>query len=170
MTLVREFYANAKEHRNHKTKLRGIVVSSMKRLSTEHDGVVQLHQRKIVPENACAECSRERALALFAIAKGMRMNVGAIINAAILHATNINNVSLPFPSLLIALFEMAGINKTNNSVCKPIWALDPNGIVRIWNNQLEEGEDEAGPSRPSAWQKNKALISDLHEMYQHHDE
>ncbi|GMN58197.1 hypothetical protein TIFTF001_027295 [Ficus carica] len=76
---------------------------------------------------------------------------------------------MPFPSLLTVLFEKAGINTTDNSVCKVIRALDPNGIVHIWNNQPEEGEDKARPSRVSARQKYKASISDLHEMYQHHD-
>ena len=71
----------------------------------------------------------------------MRMNVGAIINAVILHAANINNIALPFPSLLTALFEKAGINTTDNFVYKPFWALDPYGVVHIWNNQPEEGED-----------------------------
>ncbi|GMN19116.1 hypothetical protein TIFTF001_039725 [Ficus carica] len=124
---------------------------------------------RLYPTSHVSECSRERALALFAIAKGMRMNVGAIINAAILYASNIDNVALPFPSLLTALFEKAGINTKDNSVCKPIWAFDPNGIVRISNNQPEEGEDEVGPSKASARRKSKASISDLHEMYQHHD-
>ncbi|GMN23245.1 hypothetical protein TIFTF001_040425 [Ficus carica] len=125
---------------------------------------------RLYPTTHVSECSRERALALFAIASGMRMNVGAIINATILHAANINNVALPFSSLLTALFEKAGINTMDNSVCRPIQALDPNDIVRIWNNQQEEGNDEAVHSRASARSKSKALISDLHEMYQHHDE
>ncbi|GMN43719.1 hypothetical protein TIFTF001_012916 [Ficus carica] len=117
-----------------------------------------------------SESSRERALAHFAIATGMRMNIGAINKAAILHTANINNVALPFPSLLTTLFEKARINMTDNSVCRPIWALDPNGIIRIWNNQSEEGENEAGLSRALARRKSKALILDLHEMYQHHNE
>ena len=83
------------------------------------------------------------------------MNVGAIINATILHAANINNVALPFPSLLTELFKKARINMADNSVCKVIWALNHNGIICIWYNQPEEGEDEAGPSRalarPRCW-------------------
>ena len=97
------------------------------------------------------------------------MNVRAIINAVILHAANINNVALPYPTLLTALFEKAGINMMDNAISWSIWALDPNGIVRIWNNQSEDREDEVGPSRASARQKSKASISDLQEMYQHHD-
>ncbi|GMN60701.1 hypothetical protein TIFTF001_029794 [Ficus carica] len=62
-----------------------------------------------------SKCSRERALALYAIAKEIRMNVRAIINATILPAANINNVALPFPSLLIELFEKARTNTMDNS-------------------------------------------------------
>ncbi|GMN37206.1 hypothetical protein TIFTF001_042590 [Ficus carica] len=78
------------------------------------------------------------------------MNVGAIINATILHAANINNVALPFPSLFTEFFEKARINQADNSVCKVFRALDPNSIIHIWNNQPEEGEDETGPSRAPA--------------------
>ncbi|GMN21821.1 hypothetical protein TIFTF001_040129 [Ficus carica] len=222
MTLVREFYANAKEHRNHKTKVCGIVVRFDEETINRHLGLVAPKEddlanytktadmqkvmdticfkrtewnisngahatfdskyleknmkvwfnfinARLYPTTHVSECSRERALALFAIATGMRMNVGAIINAAILHAANINNVAFPFPSLLTALFEKAGINTADNAICRPIRALDPNGIVRNWNNQSEDREDEAEPSRASTRRKSKASISDLHEMYQHHD-
>ncbi|GMN48394.1 hypothetical protein TIFTF001_017565 [Ficus carica] len=161
MMLVREFYANAKEHRNHKTKVRGIVVRFDEETINWHLGLVALEEDdlanytkradmqqvmdtiRLYPTTHVFECSRERALALFAIALGMRMNVRAIINAAILHAANINNTHP---------------------------ALNPNDMVRIWNNQLEDGEDEAGPSRASAERKSKASISDLYEMYQSHDD
>ena len=76
-----------------------------------------------------SKCTRESALAHFAIATGMRMNIEAINNAAILHTTKINNVALPFPLLLTTLFEKARINMTDNSVFRPIWALDPQ-----WHN------------------------------------
>ncbi|GMN75053.1 hypothetical protein TIFTF001_054509 [Ficus carica] len=42
------------------------------------------------------------------------------------------NVALPFPSLLTELFKKVGINMADNSVCKVIWALDHNSIIRIW--------------------------------------
>ena len=223
MTLVREFYANAREHRNHKTKVRGIVVRFDEETINRYLGLVAPEEdelanytkeadmqkvmdticfkqtqwnvsngvqtsfdskylektmkvwfnfitARLYPTTHVSECTRERALALFAIATGMRMNVGAIINATILHAASINNVALPFPSLLTALFEKAGIDTTDNAICRPIRALDPNGIVRIWNNQPEDGEDEAGPSRASARRKSKASISDIHETYQSYGE
>lgn len=62
----------------------------------------------LYPTTHVSGYSRERALAIYAIAKGIRMNVGAIINAVILHATKINNVALPFLSLLTVLFEKVG--------------------------------------------------------------
>lgn len=71
---------------------------------------------RLYPITHVSECSKERALTPFAIAKRMRMNVGTIINAAILQATNINNFALPSPSLLTALFEKAGINTMDNSI------------------------------------------------------
>ena len=71
---------------------------------------------RLYPTTHVSKYSRDRALGLLAIATAMRMNVGAIINAAILHAANINNVALPFPSLLTALFEKAGINMKNNAM------------------------------------------------------
>ncbi|GMN22987.1 hypothetical protein TIFTF001_040378 [Ficus carica] len=128
MTLMREFYANAKEHRNHKTKVRGIVVRFDEETINRHLGLVAPEEDDLA--NYTKQADIERVLAHFAIAKGMRMNVEAIINAAILHAVNIDNVALPFPSLLTALFE------------KP-----------------EEGEDEVGPSKVSAKRKSKASTS-----------
>ncbi|GMN58262.1 hypothetical protein TIFTF001_027373 [Ficus carica] len=122
MTLVREFYTNAKEHRNHKTKVRGIVVKFDNETINRHLDLVALEENDLaiyakqadMQQNMkvwfnfinarlyltmhVSECSRERALAPFAIAKGMRMNVGAIINAVIIQAANINNVALSFPS------------------------------------------------------------------------
>ncbi|GMN58760.1 hypothetical protein TIFTF001_027851 [Ficus carica] len=133
MTLVRGFYANAKEHRNYKTKVRGIVVKFDEVTINRHLGLMALKEDDLTDYTKKADM-QERALAPHAIAKGMRMNVRAIINATILDTANINNVALSFPSLLTKLFEKAGMNTTDNSVCKVIWALDPYGIVCIWNN------------------------------------
>ncbi|GMN62647.1 hypothetical protein TIFTF001_031724 [Ficus carica] len=77
----------------------------------------------------------------------MKINVGTIINAVILNVVRTNNVGLQFPSLLTELLEKVGINMMDNFICKTIRELDLNGIIRIWNNQPEEGEEGAGPSR-----------------------
>ncbi|EXC01164.1 hypothetical protein L484_025540 [Morus notabilis] len=82
------------------------------------------------------------------------MNIGEYIHLFIRYAINNNNVGLAFPSLLIELFEKAGVDIVDNSICKPIRPLDHNGILRIWSKQPEEIE-EADSSRQATKRKSK---------------
>ena len=145
--LMRKFYANAKEHRNYQTKVRGLVVKFDETTINRHLGLVESKEddltnytkqvdmqqvmdtiyfkqtqwnisngvqasfdskyfeknmkvwfnfinSRLYPTMHVSECSKEITLAPFAIAKGIRMNVGAIINVIILQAANINNFAI----------------------------------------------------------------------------
>lgn len=119
---------------------------------------------RLQPASHNFEVSREQAFALFAIATNLSMSVGEYIHSSIRYAINNNNVGLAFPSLPTELFEKAGVDIVDNSICQPIQPLDHNGILQIWSNQPEEIEEEADSSRQVANRKSKAKVttSDLY--------
>ncbi|EXB45106.1 hypothetical protein L484_019331 [Morus notabilis] len=106
------------------------------------------------------EVSRERALALYAIKKGLTMNISGIINTVISYAIRNKHVGLAFPSLITKLIEMAGVEFKDNNNCKPVCLLDFNSINQIWSNQAEEGGvKEVGRSRQAPKRKSKAKVT-----------
>ncbi|GMN29233.1 hypothetical protein TIFTF001_044329 [Ficus carica] len=144
VTFVRDFYANAKEHQNYKTKVREIVVKFDEAIINRHlglvtseeddlanytketniqqvldticfkrtqwnisNGVLASFDSKYLEKNMKVWFNFINARLYLTVHVSSRMNVEAIINATTLHAANINNIALSFPSLLSALFEKA---------------------------------------------------------------
>ena len=62
------------------------------------------------------EVTRERALMLYAISKGLSINVGSWILANILHVVNNLTLGLLFPTLIIELVVVAGLDTSDQEV------------------------------------------------------
>ena len=65
---------------------------------------------RLCPTSHLMEVTRERALMLYAIAKGLSINVGLWISSNIRHMTNNVNLDLPHLTLITELIAAAGLS------------------------------------------------------------
>ncbi|EXB89644.1 hypothetical protein L484_018745 [Morus notabilis] len=176
ITLVREFFTNAKKCTNSKTKqqdspdrdphailealcdgparwtIKNNTESAFEAKYLANYTNVWLHFvcARLIPSTHISEVTIERALVLLAIERGEPLNVGVIINNGIHHALGHNSIGLPFPWLLTELVLAAGVAIPDEHLKKLIRAFDLNDIIRITSGRAASEQDEggAGSSQP----------------------
>ena len=98
---------------------------------------------RLVPTLHNSEGMKERALLLYGIKRGLKINVGGWISANILHAIRQGSEGIPHPTQLTDLIASHGINTTGQEVLQPKSPLNPKAIKRIMTLELRQEAIEA---------------------------
>ena len=78
-----------------------------------------------------SEVTKEWAMLLYGIKKGLKINVGGWINSNICHTISQRSEGIPYPTLLMELIASHGIDTIGQEVLKPKDPLDPKAIECI---------------------------------------
>lgn len=100
----------------------------------------------IMPTHHLSDVTRERAILLFAIVMGLKVDIGALIQDSIKKAIQSNTISgLPHPSLITHLCKQAGVQWQNDDITQsPMAVIDHHVISRfgVWEGVQSHSRGE----------------------------
>ena len=118
---------------------------------------------------------KDRALLLYGIEKGLKINVGGWINFDIRHVIRQGSGAIPHPTMLTELIASHDIDTTGQEVLPPKSPFNPKAIEQILTLELRQeatGVSSSGtrahrPTRPS---QPRVTIADLGRAYERQED
>ena len=119
-----------------------------------------------MPTAHLTEVTRERALFLYGINKGLTINVGHWISANIRHAAQNVSIGIPHPTLVTELIAATSLSTLSQEILQPKNPLNRKAIE--WIMRADGGGDGGGAgtsgtgsSQQARLAKTRATITDL---------
>ena len=128
---------------------------------------------RLPPTMHLSEVTKEQAVLLYGIQKGLKINVGRWIQSNISHTIRQGSRGIPHPTLPTELITSYGIDTTGSKVLQPKGSLNQRAIECIITQELRQEATRANSScaralRLARLTQTRATIANLTRAVEHH--